>query len=256
MSDWDSNQYLKFKRERTQPAADLLSHVPLEAPVKILDIGCGPGNSTQVLAQRYPNAEIIGIDSSKNMIEAARKNCPQLEFRICDASSELETLGKDFDLVFSNACIQWIENHDRIIPYWMSVLKSGGAIAVQMPMNYDEPIQLLIQKVTGSDKWKSYFPNPRVFFNLTPEEYFDLLSRVSPDFSMWRTYYYHSMNSIQDILEWYRSTGLKPYLDVLPEDKKESFEQDIMEEIKTAYPARENGRVILRFPRFFFIARK
>ncbi len=253
MSDWNSEQYLKFKRERTQPAADLLSHVPLEAPVKILDIGCGPGNSTQVLAQRYPNAKIIGIDSSENMIAAARKNCPQLEFRLCDASSELETLGNDFDLVFSNACIQWIENHDRIIPYWMSVLKSGGALAVQTPMNSDG---VLIEKVTGSDRWKTYIPDRQRFFNLTPEEYFDLLSEVSPDFSLWMTVYYHNMNSHEDILEWYRSTGLKPYLEALPEEKRELFLQDILEGIREAYPAQANGRVIFRFPRFFFIARK
>jgi trans-aconitate 2-methyltransferase len=256
MADWNSKQYLKFKNERTQPAIDLVSRISLENPCKIVDIGCGPGNSTQVLAARFPNAKILGIDSSENMISAAKKQCPGLEFRVCDAAKDLAELENDFDLVFSNACIQWIENHNRLLPSMMGLLKSGGVLAVQTPMNYEEPIHKLIQKVIAFPKWKPFFPASRIFFNLTQEEYFDLFSEISTEFSMWQTTYFHTMKSHQDILEWYRSTGLKPYLDLLPDEEKILFEQDIMEEIQRGYPLQKNGngKIIFRFPRFFFVA--
>lgn len=254
MADWNSKQYLKFKKERTQPAIDLVNRIQLENPSKIIDIGCGPGNSTQVLAARFPNAQILGIDSSENMIATARKQYPNLKFKVCDAANDLKNLGNDFDLVFSNACIQWIENHHRLLPSMMGLLKNGGVLAVQTPMNYEEPIHKLIQEVTALPKWRTFFPNPRLFYNLTQEEYFDLLSEISPEFSIWQTTYFHTMKSHQDILEWYRSTGLKPYLDVLTEDEKISFEQDIMNGIKSAYPKQINGEIIFRFPRFFFTA--
>ena len=254
MADWNSKQYLKFKNERTQPAIDLVNRIQLENPSKIVDIGCGPGNSTQVLAARFPNAKILGIDSSESMIEAARKQYPELEFRVCDAANDLAALGNDFDLVFSNACIQWIENHKRLLPSMMGLLKSGGILAVQTPMNYGEPIHKLIQEVTASPKWRALFPNPRIFFNLTQEEYYDLLSEISPDFSMWLTTYMHIMKSHKDIFEWYLSTGLKPYLDALTEEEKIPFELDIMNRIEHDYPKQKNGQIIFRFPRFFFIA--
>jgi trans-aconitate 2-methyltransferase len=256
MADWDSAKYLQFKNERTQPAIDLANKVPLKNPLKIIDIGCGPGNSTQVLAKKFPNAKIIGIDRSENMIEAARKQHPELEFRVGNAAGDLTRLGTDFDLVFSNACIQWIEGHDRLLPNLMKLLKTGGVLAVQTPMNYEEPIHRLIEKTIASPKWKPFFPQPRIFYNLTQEEYFDLLSEISCDFSIWQTIYFHTMDSHRSIYEWYSSTGLKPYLDILPEKEKPAFEKEIMAGIRAGYPQQKNGKIIFRFPRFFFTAIK
>ncbi|NLM74915.1 MAG: methyltransferase domain-containing protein [Clostridiaceae bacterium] len=113
--DWNSKQYLKFKTERTQPAIDLVNRINLVSPDKILDIGCGPGNSTQVLSDKFPNAYILGVDKSEDMINAAKKNYPDLNFRICDVSSELPQLDSDFDIVFSNACIHWVTDHRKLI---------------------------------------------------------------------------------------------------------------------------------------------
>lgn len=252
--NWNAAQYLKFMRERTQPAVDLANRILLEHPVKIIDIGCGPGNSTQVLSDRFPGASILGIDSSENMIQSARNEHPGMEFRLIDAGSDLTELGTDYDIVFSNACIQWIPNHPALLRSLMSLLRPGGILAVQTPMNYQEPIHQIIQEVSGSQLWKPYFPNPRIFHNLTQEEYFDLLSELSADFALWQTTYFHIMKSHQDILEWYRSTGLKPYLDVLPEDLKDAFETEIMEQVKLRYPVQGNGSILFRFPRFFFTA--
>lgn len=254
MADWNSAQYLKFENERTQPSVDLADRITLSNPQRILDIGCGPGNSTQVLASRFPGAYILGIDSSENMIETAKKEHRELDFKVYDAGTALASLGNDFDVVFSNACIQWIPNHRALLPNMMALLRVGGMLAVQIPMNYEEPIHKIIQEVTSSQKWRPFFPNPRIFYNLTQEEYFDLLSDISSEFSMWQTTYFHIMKSHYAILEWYRSTGLKPYLDVLPEEKKEPFEQEIMERIIGSYPVQKNGDIIFRFPRFFFTA--
>ena len=155
MEDWNSVQYLKFKDERTQPAIDLVNRINIDNPRKIIDIGCGPGNSTQVLAQKFPNAYILGVDNSLNMIETAKRDYPNLDFKVCDVSRDLLTLDCDFDVVFSNACIQWIPNHNQLLRNLMRLLKTDGILAVQTPMNYKEPIHQIIGEVSTSEKWKN-----------------------------------------------------------------------------------------------------
>ena len=254
MADWNSAQYLKFGCERTRPAIDLATRIADSNPANVIDIGCGPGNSTAILAKTFPNAKILGVDSSENMIAAAQKEYPEMQWRVCDASKELGAMAGEFDLVFSNACIQWIPDHTTLIKNMLGLLKKGGALAVQIPMNFEEPIHQIIGEVSTSDKWKNSFHKERVFYTLTPSEYFDLLSEHSAAFSMWSTTYYHVMKSHDDILEWYRSTGMRPYLNVLNEQEKAEFEHDVMEQVKQRYPAQKNGDIIFRFPRFFFTA--
>lgn len=254
MQDWDSRQYLKFERERTQPAVDLANRVSVLNPKKIVDIGCGPGNSTQVLAQKYPDARIVGADNSPGMIETAKKEHPGLEFVLCDASRDLSALGGDWDIVFSNACIQWIPDHETLIPNMMALVKKGGTLSVQIPQNFGEPIHKIVDETIASEKWKPYIAFPRIFYNLKPGGYFDLLADLAADFSIWEVVYYHKMLAHEDLLEWYRSTGLRPFLSVLPEDKKRDFEQDIMAKLKKAYPAQKNGSILFKFPRLFFTA--
>lgn len=255
MADWDSTKYLKFKNERTQPAIDLVNRINIEKPQKILDIGCGPGNSSEVLARRYKNADILGIDSSPAMIEAARVKYPDIRFMQCDANKDLQLLDRNFDIVFSNACIQWIPDHYTLLKNMMGLLRPGGVMAIQTPMNYNEPIHQIIKEVSTNKKWSSEFENPRIFYNLTQSEYYDLLSDIASDFSMWQTTYFHKMKSYGDIMEWYRATGLRPYLEVLSEADKLDFEKDIYNRLLNAYPKQKNGEIIFRFPRFFFIAK-
>lgn len=255
MADWDSSKYLKFKNERTQPAIDLVNRINIEKPQKILDIGCGPGNSSEVLARRYKNADIFGIDSSPAMIEAAREKHPDIQFMQCDANRDLHLVDRNFDIVFSNACIQWIPDHYTLLKNMMSLLRPGGVMAIQTPMNYNEPIHQIIKEISTNKKWSSKFENPRIFYNLTQSQYYDLLSDLSSDFSMWQTTYFHKMKSCGDIMEWYRATGLRPYLEVLSEADKLDFEMDIYNKLLNAYPKQKNGEIIFRFPRFFFIAK-
>lgn len=253
---WNSKQYLKFKAERTQPAIDLANRITVRSPTDIIDIGCGPGNSTEILKKRYPNAAVVGADNSENMLEAARKKYPDIEFILCDASNNLNSIGRKFDIVFSNACIQWVPDHTKLLREMMSLLKECGELAVQIPMNFDEPIHRIIGETVKSEKWRDKFNDPRHFYTLTPEKYYDILSEISSDFEMWQTAYFHRMKSHSDIMEWYKSTGLRPYLEVLSPADKEEFEKDIFTEVEKAYPKQANGEIIFRFPRLFFKAVK
>lgn len=234
--DWNSKQYLKFKTERTQPAIDLVNRINVDNPGKILDVGCGPGNSTQVLYSKYPNSYILGIDISEEMLNAARKEYPNLDFKICDAGKDLSQLDGDYDIVFSNACIQWIPDHERLLTDMLNLLKKNGVLAVQIPMNFNEPIHKIIEEVTSSEKWKKYFAEQRIFYTLSQSEYYDILSEISGEFCIWETVYYHVMKSHNEILEWYRGTGLRPYLSVLPDNMKKEFEDEIMENLVQRYP--------------------
>lgn len=256
MPQWNSEQYLKFKTERTQPAIDLAARIARSGPLSVLDVGCGPGNSTAVLRERFPQAQILGIDSSENMVQAAKESCPDCDFLLCAVPDGLAAWKRRFDVIFSNACLQWVPNHKQLIPQLMDCLKPGGLLAVQTPMNYEEPIHQIIGRISVSERWKSRFLNPRIFYNLRQEAYFNLLSGCASDFTLWQTTYFHRLSSHEAILDWYRGTGLRPYLEVLSEAEKKEFESDILKELVPAYPVQENGQIIFRFPRFFFLAER
>lgn len=255
MGAWDAAQYLRFEAERTQPAVDLARRIPLGRPQRILDVGCGPGNSSRVLARTFPEAAVCGIDSSEAMIARARADHPDLSFRVCDAATDLPTLGGGFDVVFSNACIQWIPNHPALVKNLLALLRPGGILAVQTPMNEDAPIHRIIRELVTGETWRGYFPQPRIFHNLTPPEYYGLLAGSASDVAVWETVYYHVLGSPADILEWYRGTGLRPYLAVLPDGKKEAFEAEVFDRVRQAYPPEPGGDILFRFARFFFMAR-
>ncbi len=256
MSDWSSAQYLKFKAQRTQPAIDLAARIQLDEPQEIIDIGCGPGNSTAVLRKRFANAHIIGCDSSPDMINAAKNSYNDIEFMLAEIPNELKGLEGRFDVVFSNACIQWIPRHDELLPALMSLLKKGGVLAVQIPMNYDEPIHKIIGETAQSGEWSEKLGCPRIFHTLKQEEYFDLLGGISSDFEIWQTTYCHRMPSHESIMEWYKSTGLRPYINALGEKDAEKFLSAVSSRVEQEYPVQKNGEIIFRFPRFFFLAQK
>ena len=138
----------------------------------------------------------------------------------------------------------------------MAVLKAGGVLAVQVPMQYKQPIYKIIQEAASGEKWGSKLAEVSAFYNLTQSEYFDILSDITSGFSMWETTYYHRLKSHRDIIEWYRGSGLRPYLDILPEEETGLFEQDIYKKVTEQYQAQKNGDIIFRFPRLFFTAIK
>ncbi|MFR8012660.1 MAG: methyltransferase domain-containing protein [Clostridia bacterium] len=252
MSDWNPEKYLLFQRQRTQPAIDLANRVRDCVPNTIVDIGCGPGNSTEVLRKAFPEAEILGIDSSPSMIERAREKRSDLNFSLCSAVD----LDGAYDLLFSNACLQWIPNHRELIPQLMEKLTDQGVLAVQMPMNRGEPLYQIIRAVATESKWdfqKVYFETNDT---LAPEEYFDILSQYAGSFEQWETVYYHALPSHEHLIDWVRETRLRPYLAILDDGQKQQFEGEILARVKAAYRPISSGEVILKFRRFFFVAHR
>lgn len=252
MADWNSELYLKFKKERTQPAVDLACRIRACHPGKVADIGCGPGNSTEVLKSVFPDSEIHGIDNSQDMIGKARKEHPELTFYLCDVND----IRGGYDVLFSNACLQWIPDHASLLPKLMGKLNSGGILAVQLPMNQMEPLFCIIDEVASDSRWGL---GEQCFWAggaLCPDAYYDILSNCSSDFQMWETVYYHALPSHQALVDWIKGTRLRPYLEALDSENAAAFENEILCRAVKAYPARRDGNIILRFRRFFFVAEK
>lgn len=256
MFDWNAAQYNKFKNERTIPAIDLAGAINRKNVYSVLDIGCGIGNSTAVLAEKFPKAKIVGVDNSDDMLSAARKNNPDIEFIKLDVEKEIDTIGNRFDIVFSNACIQWIPNHPRLLKSLFSLLNDGGTLAIQTPQQSKHPVHNIIKSLSNSDKWKNKISITRMYNNLTENEYFDVLAELSNNFRIWETTYFHSMPSYESIVEWYKGTGIRPYLEQLSDEDKKEYLNDVLECLKSTYPIQKNGEIIFRFPRLFFVAQK
>ena len=253
---WDSETYLKFEKERTQPAIDLVRRVEGRKVSSALDVGCGPGNSSAVIKRVFTDANILGIDFSADMIERAKKDYPGITFEQWDADVFAEETGRKFDLIFSNACLQWLPDQFKTITNLYKLLNHGGIMAIQIPCNFDEPIHRLIHKVVTDEKWRTVFKSQRHYVMGTVEEYYDVLSGLSDAFDIWTTTYHHVLPSYEEIWSWYEGTGLRPYLSQIDDSMKDEFKKDIMDEIKKSYPLQKNGKVIFDFPRLFFTVEK
>lgn len=250
---WDSETYLKFEKERTQPAIDLVRRVEGRTVSSALDVGCGPGNSSAVIKSVFPDADILGIDFSADMIERAKKDYTDITFEQWDADVFTEKSGQKFDLIFSNACLQWLPDQFKTITNLYKLLNENGVMAIQIPCNFDEPIYHLIHKVVTGEKWKTVIKTQRNYVMGTVEEYFNVISALSDEFDIWTTTYHHVLPSHEAIWSWYEGTGLRPYLSQIDDSMRDEFKKDIMEEIKKNYPLQKNGKVIFDFPRLFFV---
>jgi trans-aconitate 2-methyltransferase len=252
MSTWDPTQYLKFKQERTQPSLDLISRIHLDKPQTILDLGCGPGNSTAALRRRWPGAEVTGLDNSPEMIAAALREYPSGEWVLGDLATYQPAAQSE--LIFANATLQWLPDHETLIPRLFSFVRFGGALAVQVPANGDSPLARAVFAVAARPAWRELTVGCERLHNYrTPEYYFDILRSRGSHFEIWQTTYYHILSSQPGLIEWYRGTGMKPFLDRLPDDTARSaFEAEVLREIAPAYPAQADGRVLFPFKRNFF----
>lgn len=257
MSDWNPDSYLKFKNERTQPSIDLVARIQLHHPGRIIDIGCGPGNSTAVLKSRWPDSEVLGLDSSETMIKAAKENYNNIKWLVADASGDLSALGS-FDLIFSNAALQWIPDHHLLLPKLFDMLSENGSLAVQVPYIEKMPIHIGLQEMRTSVTWRNYFDKMTTLYRMQPLSFFyDILSRLTNRLDLWQTNYIHYMDSPTAIVNWFAATGLRPYLDCLPsEELRSSFLRDFENHVREAYIPEWNGTILFPFTRLFFIAEK
>lgn len=254
--DWNPELYLKFGKERTQPSIDLVSRISKTNPQSIADIGCGPGNSTQILALRWPSASIKGIDNSPAMIEKAKKDYPSQEWLLSDAGRD--ALPGNLDIIFSNATIQWIQDHAGLLKKFHEALNDDGLIAVQIPLFWDMAIGKAIADIATDIRWAAVTKGATEMFTIHDHIwYYDQLSILYSTIEMWKTSYMHVMDSHMAIVEMIRSTGLKPYFERLESEKdRQDFEAMVLKTVKHDYPQQQNGKVIFPFERLFFIAKK
>jgi trans-aconitate 2-methyltransferase len=256
MPGWNSDQYLKFAGERTQPAIDLAARIALEAPARVIDLGCGPGNSTAVLARRWPSAAIAGLDNSAAMLAAARKDFPGIGWLESDIAGWRADPAAPPEVVFSNAALQWVPDHRREFPRLLAQVAPGGALAVQMPANLDAPPHRIMREVSALPSWRQYFsPPPREWHVHPPDFYYDLLAPHAKRLELWTTEYLHLLDGIDGIIDWYRGTGLRPWLQALPDEaSREKFLGAYRARLVAYFAPRVDGKVLFPFRRLFLIA--
>jgi trans-aconitate 2-methyltransferase len=252
MSDWSASQYLKFEDQRTRPARDLAAQIPLEAPRKVYDLGCGPGNSTEVLMQRFPEAEVVGVDSSPDMLGQARKRLPQAAFVEADLRSW--TPPTDADVFYSNATFQWVKNHIPVLQRLLLALPEGGALAVQMPDNFNEPSHRSMRETAAEARWAGRLQGAPHDELAPVGVYYDALRRHARHVDIWHTLYQHPLDGAAAITDWFKGTALRPYLDPLSEAERGDFLARYQARLNVAYPAQTDGKLLLRFPRLFLVA--
>ena len=258
--DWNPELYLRFNQERTQPAIDLLNRIAMTAPQRVLDVGCGPGNSSQGLTQRWPTAQLLGIDSSVAMIEKAQADYPpaqwpHVQWKVMDAL-DIKAVA-EFDVVFSNAVIHWVPDHPSLFKTLVAALTAQGILAIQMPLYHEMPVYGLVEQLYPSLFPDSPFQSERVFNFHSADYYYELLTQMQCRFSLWETSYLHVMASYEHILEMIKSTGLKPYLDEIPDNaQKAAFEKRVLHSLPTIYQRQSDGRVLFSFKRLFILASK
>ena len=252
-TDWQAKQYVLFENERTRPVRDLLAAVPATDVRSAVDLGCGPGNSTETLAAHAPGAAISGLDSSADMIAAARQRLPQFRFDVSDIST-WDTTGP-YDLILANAVLQWVPDHERVFPSLVSRLALGGSLAVQMPDNLDEPAHHLLREIAAHGPWAHKLKGVERTLRYGADWYYDLLKPLCARVDVWRTVYHHPLAGGADAgVEWFKGSALRPFLAALDAAGQQAFLQRYREEIAKAYPALADGTVLLPFPRLFIVA--
>jgi trans-aconitate 2-methyltransferase len=256
VADWNPIQYLKFANERTQPSLDLAGRIATDDVSSILDVGCGPGNSTQVLRTRWPDARITGLDNSKEMIAEAEKTYPDGNWVVGDASQLSPP--PTYDVVFSNAVLQWVPDHRALIPRLLSLVNKGGILAVQVPANSESPLHHAVWSASRQPRWNSLLaPCRRLIHYHSADFYYDLLRPTVAKLDLWETVYFHALPGHRELIEWYKGSGMRPFLEKLADDgARATFEAEVLERCKSSYPLRKDGRILFPFKRLFFIAHR
>jgi len=269
---WDATLYLRFGGERARPFFDLLARVGAELPDAVVDLGCGPGNLTALLAERWPSAAVCGVDSSPQMIEAARKlipagasrpsgsgpvltsHAPGLSFVLDDVRHwEPQSLP---DVIVSNAVLQWVPGHRELLVRWADQLADGGWLAFQVPGNFDQPSHAILREMVASARWRPLLRDVELNRqSADPADYAELLAGAGCEVDAWETTYVHILPGDNPVLEWYKGTGLRPVLAVLDADQAADFLAEYGERVRAAYPPSSFGTVF-PFRRVFTVARR
>jgi trans-aconitate 2-methyltransferase len=252
---WDPGEYRRFGDERSRPFFDLLGRVGAEAPGAVADLGCGPGTLTAALARRWPQAQVRGIDSSAEMIEAARA-LPDAGGRLSFALGDVTDWKPDgrVDVIVSNAVLQWVPDHLDVVTRWAGLLPTGGWLAFQLPGNFDQPSHRVLGELAGSDRWRPLLADVRLNRQATdPAEYLDVLAGAGCEADVWETTYLHVLHGDDPVVDWMHGTGLRPVLAALPPGQAAEFLADYRGRVREAYPPADYGTVF-PFRRVFAVA--
>jgi trans-aconitate 2-methyltransferase len=250
---WDPAQYLKFAGQRLRPAVDLLSRVDVSDPAEVYDLGAGTGNVTRLLRARWPDARITGVDESREMLDKAAAESPDIDWQRAD----LATWRPDrrADVIYSNAALHWVAGHDRLLVALLDALAPGGVLAVQMPRNFSARSHTAIGEAARSGPWKAKLePLLRPAPVAAPDFYFDLLARRAAALDIWEVEYLQVLDGEHPVKEWVKGTWLRPLLDALDEPERAAFETRYTELVADAYPRRDDGRTLFPFRRLFIVA--
>jgi trans-aconitate 2-methyltransferase len=254
---WDPGQYSRYAGQRARPFFDLLARVGAEEPRLVLDLGCGSGELTGTLAERWPSAAVIGVDSSEAMIDSARSGARRdgrLSFVLADVR-DWEPPGRA-DVVVSNAVLQWVPGQLDVLARWAGLLADGGWVAIQVPGNFDQPGHTIMRELAGSARWRPLLEGVTLNRQATgPDGYLELLASAGCETDAWETTYLHVLTGDNPVLEWYKGTGLRPVIDALPAGLAGEFLAEYGARVRQAYPARPYGTV-LPFRRVFAVARR
>lgn len=252
---WSAEQYTAFEDDRTRPARDLLAAVPTADPAQAIDLACGPGNATALLARRYPRACVAGLDSSPEMIAAARARLPGIRFTVGDIAAWDDP--GPFGVILANAVLQWLPDHAALLPRLAGRLAPGGSLAVQMPDNLDEPAQVLMREIAGSGPWAGRLAGAAGARTAMADAawYYGVLRPHCRRVDVWRTTYLHVLPGGADaVVEWFKGSGLRPFLAPLDPAERAMFLGRYRGAVAQAYPALPDGGVLLPFPRLFLVA--
>ena len=251
---WDPAQYLKFANERLQPALDLLSRIPAQMPERVVDFGCGAGNLSPMLRARWPEAKLIGVDSSPEMLAKARADHPGVDF--VQANVAEWQPDAPVDVLFSNATLHWLDGHESLLPAMLRHVKPGGWFAIQMPRNFDAPSHTCINDAIEQGPWRGkLLPHLRRRPVWTPAEYWRLLHDRVAALNLWETDYIQVLSGDNPVAEYTKGTWLKQFLDRLEGEERAAFEADYRARVAKAYPKEADGRTIFPFKRLFILAR-
>jgi trans-aconitate 2-methyltransferase len=251
---WNPGTYLAFADQRTRPAADLLARVPAENPARVIDLGCGPGNSTALLAARWPKAGLEGLDSSAEMLGQARASGVPAGWILADLANWAPAA--PYDVIFSNATFQWVPDQAALFPRLMSFVKPGGIFAFQVPVNFDAPSHVLLWETAADPRWQGKLAAIRETERGMPEVYYDILKPHASALDIWQTEYLQVLEGEDAAYRWVSGTALRPYVQALEGAERDAFIAAYKMKLNAAYPRRADGTTLFPFRRLFVVATK
>jgi trans-aconitate 2-methyltransferase len=252
---WNPEQYLKFADHRLRPAVDLLGRIDAEAPSLVYDLGCGAGNVTRLLRARWPSARIVGVDSSREMLDRAAQAVPDVEWVLADLAGWRPEAPPD--VIYSNAALHWLDGHDALFPRLLAALAPGGTLAVQMPRNHGAPSHTGMVAAARAGAWRDLLePLLRESPVRPPDFYWGVLAGGAARLDVWETEYLQALRGDDPVVQWTMGTALKPLLDALAEPARGAFLADYARRMAAAYPRRGDGTTLFPFRRLFLVARR